>query len=552
MQEDASELTRRAVLAAAAAQALVAGTARAQDAARASGSVYEDIGAHGPGLPDVMVSNGRDVVRTDADGRWHLPVRAGDTLFVIKPPGFATPIDPATQLPRFAYNFLPEGTPPLGQRFAGLAPTGPLPDSVDFPLRRQEESPQFDVLLFTDPQPESLAEVGYVRDDVVATVAGVPAAFGITHGDLMFDDLSFYGRYNAIVGSVGRPWYNCCGNHDMNLEAPDNTHSRDTFKRTFGARYHAFQYAAATFLILDNVEYLGTDPTKPNGSGKYRGRFGADQLGFVRNVLANVPRDSLVVLSFHIPLRTLAGTEPNTANTDTAAFLEAISTHPNSVSFSGHTHTNEHWYFGADEGFGGGTHHHHVLAAVSGSWWSGPLDERGIPIALQTDGTPNGHHILSVDAGRYVTTLVPARDPVRGQLRIMLDSQVHRADPEVLHEYAVGALLTGPIAQAAAASTRLVVNLFDGGPRSTVTMRIGPAGPFVPMRRTVRRDPHVDEVYARNAATKKPWVRSAASTHIWQAGLPGDLAPGTHRVEVQARDEFGRLHAASMILEVAG
>ncbi len=33
------------------------------------------------------------------------------------------------------------------------------------------------------------------------------------------------------------------------------------------------------------------------------------------------------------------------------------------------------------------------------------------------------------------------------------------------------------------------------------------------MRRVERRDPFVDEVYARNAATRKPWVRSGRSTH---------------------------------------
>src|SRR5205823_1216245 len=144
--------------------------------------------------------------------------------------------------------------------------------------------------------------------------------------------------------------------------------------------------------------------------------FGPRQLAFVRNVLANVPRDQLVVVSFHIPLKTLAGTDPATANVDTREFLAAIGTHRNSVSFSGHTHTNEHWYFTAADGFPAGTHHHHVLAAVSGSWWSGPFDPRGIPMALQSDGSPNGFHILSVDRASYTTTLVPAHDPARSQM----------------------------------------------------------------------------------------------------------------------------------------
>ncbi len=565
MMDDAlahSGITRRQAVAGAAALGLtgVLAGAHAQTAApTARGSVFEDTdgsfrrGPGSKGVPDVLVSNGRDVAKTDADGRWSLPVQPGDAVFVIKPSGWMTAVDPATQLPRFSHLHLPDGTPAeIEPRFAGLAPTGALPDSIDFGLRRQLEPAAFNVILFTDTQPESLAEVGYIRDDVVAQTAGVTAAFGITHGDVMFDDLSYYDRYNRIIGAIGLPWHSCPGNHDINFEAPDNTHSRDTFKRVYGARHHAFQYAGATFLVLDNVEYLGADPAKPNSAGKYQGRFGPEQLGFVRNVLATVPRDSLVVVSFHIPLRTLEGTEPNTANTDTRDFLDAISTHPNSVSFSGHTHTNEHYYFGVADGFPGGMHHHHVLSAVSGSWWSGPFDERGIPVALATDGTPNGFHILSVDGPRYQTTLVPARDPARSQMRIVLDSQVHGGDPEVLRDYQPGALLTGAVAQAATGATRVVVNLFDGGPRSAVRMQVGLDGTAAPMLRVERRDPFVDEVYARNAATRKPRVKSGRSTHVWQATLPVNLLPGAHRITVLASDEHGRAHEGWLVLEVTG
>ena len=529
-------------------------TASLGDAQTARGTVFEDVDGSGrrapgsPGLAGVMVSNGRDVVKTDADGRWSLPVQPGQSLFVIKPTGFMTPVDPATQLPRFAYVHAPDGTPAsLGFRFAGLAPTGPVPDSIDFPLRRQDEPKRFDVLLFTDPQPETLAEIGYVRDDVVATTTGVPAAFGITCGDVMFDDLANYGRFNAIVGTIGLPWYNLPGNHDMNFEAPDNAHSRETFKRVFGSRTNAFQYGGATFITLDNVEYLGTDPSRPNGSGKYRGRFGPDQIAFIRNVLANVPVEGRVVVCHHIPLKTVLGTDPAFANTDTADFLAAIASHPDTVSFSGHTHTNEHWYLDRADG---GAHHHHVLAAVSGSWWSGPFDERGIPVALESDGSPNGFHILSIDGPRYETTLVPARDPSRGQMRIMLDSQLHRGDPEVLAEVMPGTLLNGPIAQAAAGSTRVVVNLFDGGPKSTVTMTLGRSGKPVPLAKVERLDPFVQEVYGRNAAVKKPWVKPDIVSHLFQATLPADLPVGTHRIAVVARDEYGRSHTGGMVLEV--
>jgi hypothetical protein len=429
-----------------------------------------------------------------------------------------------------------------------------LPDSIDFPLHRVQEPARFDAVLFTDPQPESLHELGYVRDDVVSVVDPSTAAFGITTGDIMFDDLSYYPRYNRIVGTIGLPWFNCRGNHDMNLEAPDNTHAAETFKRVYGARWRAFQYSGTTFILLDNVDYLGTDPSRPNGFGKYRGFFGERQLGFIRNVLANVPRDSLVVICFHIPLKTLAASDAANNTVDIKEFLAAIGTHSNTVSFCGHTHTNEHWYFTAADGYAavgqqGGTHHHHIMAAVSGSWWSGPFDARGIPMALQSDGTPNGFHILSVDGSGYTTTLVPAHDPSRGQMRVMLDSQLHAPNAEVIRDYHTGALLTSPISVDALGSTRLVVNLFDGGPRSKVEVSLA-GRPYKALAKVERLDPFVVEVYDRNADTKKPWVQAGKSTHIWQDTLPVDLGAGTHKVAVRATDEHGRVHTASMVLEV--
>jgi hypothetical protein len=516
----------------------------------ARGRVLEQTGNGTRAIPGILVSNGQDVVRTGTDGAWQLPIAEGDSVFVIKPTGWASPVDPITQLPHFAYVHSPTGSPAsLGLRFAGMAPTGPLPDSIDFVLRRQDEPTRFDALLLTDPQPESIAELGHVRDDVAAQLRDFPAAFGIGLGDLMFDDLAFYDRYNRIIGTAGIPWHNCPGNHDMNYEAPDNALSRETFKRIFGARYHAFQYGGATFLLLDNVEYLGTDASRPMAAGHYRGRFGPRQLAFVRNVLAQVPRDALVVVCHHIPLHTQLADEPANANTDTADFLAAIGTHPNCVSFSGHTHTNEHWYLGPDGKPASTGHHHHVLSAASGSWWSGPDDVRGIPAALATDGSPSGFHLLSVDGNQARTRLIPSHDPARSLLRIVLDSQAHEGAPELLRDAPPGALLAGPVAAAQLGSTRVVVNFFEGGPNSRVELAVGEGG-YTAMHQITRFDPFVQEVYGRNEPTIKPWVKPTKSTHIWQAGLPQTLPAGTHLIRVRARDEYGGMHATQFVLEV--
>jgi signal peptidase I len=530
----------------------------AGDATTVSGVVYENLSgglrrqAGDPGIAGVLVSNGRDVAKTDADGRYTLPIEDESTVFVIKPTGYATPVD-ENRLPRFYYIHQPNGSPStLKLRFRGIDPTGPLPASVDFALTKADEPQKFDVIVFTDPQPESHAEVDFIRDDVVNGLIGVTAAFGMTTGDIMFDDLSLYPRLNRIIGQIGLTWYNIGGNHDLNFEAPSARYSRETYKRIYGPSYYAFEYGGALFLMLDNVDYLGADPAKPRGGGAYEGRIGQRQLAFVDNVLKELPADKLVVVALHIPLRTYLSNGPGVSTADRGELLNLLGGRPHTISLSGHTHTTEHHYLGAADGFAGSEpHHHHVMTAVSGSWWSGPYDHRGIAAADSRDGSPNGFHILSIDGPTCSTRFQAASEPSGRQMRITLDSEFHGDRKEILRDFRMGQLLGSPISRENAFATDVVVNVFDGGPRTNVEYRIG-ARPPVKMERVVRPDPFVEEVFARNEATKKPWVKAEPCSHIWVARLPADLDAGTHCVAVRVTDEYGREHRDHLVVEIMG
>jgi hypothetical protein len=143
-----SEPSRRDVVkyGAAAAIAVAAGPVMAAAANTISGVVYENRSgatrraAGDPGIAGVLVSNGRDVVKTDAAGRYTLPIDDEESIiFVIKPTGYAVPVD-EQMLPRFYYIHQPAGSPQsLKLRYRGIEPTGTLPDSVDFALKKVDE-----------------------------------------------------------------------------------------------------------------------------------------------------------------------------------------------------------------------------------------------------------------------------------------------------------------------------------------------------------------------------------------------------------------------------
>ena len=197
------------------------------------------------GLSGVRVSNGQDVVQTDANGQYSLTVSDDTILFVIKPRGFMTPVD-ENHLPKFYYIHKPHGSPE-GLKYAGIEPTGPLPESIDFPLIEQPEADTFKVLVFGDTQPNNMQEIEWLAHDVIEEVIGIDAVFGLSLGDLVGDNLNLFRPLNEVMATVGIPWYNVYGNHDMNRLATDDRYADETFERVYGPTCYSYDWGPRPF-----------------------------------------------------------------------------------------------------------------------------------------------------------------------------------------------------------------------------------------------------------------------------------------------------------------
>lgn len=489
--------------------AVFALSASAQEVAK--GIVFNDANQNGAredgerGIGGVCVSNGREVVETARDGSYALPATHDMIVFVVKPRGWMTPVN-EDNLPQFYYIHNVAGDPEL--KYKGVGPTGPLPESIDFPLHRHKEGPEYRTVFFGDSQVSNEQEVAYLSHDILEDLAGVDAEFGVTLGDIVNNNLSIMEPLNDAVAKVGIPWYNVIGNHDHNQDVPDDTNAMDTFKRVYGPAYYAYQYGDVHFVALDSVHWTGDG---------YHAELGEAQLAFVKNYLEFVPKDALLVLMMHIPVMEF---------TDRDTLFAMLQDRPNTFSLSAHTHDQKNLFLGPDHGWHGSEPHHHLVHVTAcGSWWHGTSDEEAIPNTIMADGAPNGYSFITFDGTEYEVEFRAARRPADCQMTIYTPDFVASAD---------------------AANTKVIANIFAGSPKSTVEMRFGESGEWQPMTLAPQPDPYflkmkeLEPLLPDQAGTDLPKPKD--STHIWEATLPANPAPGLHEITVRTTDIYGRTY----------
>ncbi len=461
-------------------------------------------------LPDVRVSDGRQLVATDARGDFVFAAAPTGPVFAIKPAGYAFPVRD-DGLPDFWR------APDAATCEFELAPAPVVRDALD-------------VLVFSDPQTTDLREVGYYRDDVVAPLVGQHrAALGVTLGDVANDDLALYPAINAVTAQLGVPWLHVAGNHDLDAEADSDAASLATFRSVYGPDSFAWEEPEAVFVGLDNVV------VQPGRRPAYIGGLRDDQFAFLEAYLPGVPDDRLLVLMMHIPLFDAPAGRETFRDADRQRLYALLARHPRVLVLSGHRHVLQHRFHAAEDGFDGATPLHEFnVGAVSGAFWSGVPDAEGIPDARMADGTPNGHASLRVRAGgEYALAWHPARV---GDAPDATEAMALHA-PRVLRQGAYPAF-------------GVYANVYMGLPETRVEFRVGD-GTWRPMQRVAAPDPRLTLENARDdmAETLRGRDRSpeaVVSTHLWRGALPTDLPTGEHRVEVRAFDPWlGEQRAAT-------
>lgn len=516
---------------------------------QASGYVFHDENRNNTrdnkerGIPGVAISNGVDIVITGDDGYYGLPVSDKGSVFVIKPSGWITPLND-DNLPLFFYLHRPEGSPD-DYSYKGVEPTGDLPDEINFPLYEKETGDKFKILVFGDTQPWDIEEIDYLAEDIIHELIGInDISFGITMGDIVFDQLELFTPLNQAVAQTGVPWYNVMGNHDINYSAPEDILSGETYNNIYGPPNYAFVCGKVHFIIMDDI--IHEDKA---GSHRYVGGLRPDQFTFLKNYLKTVPKNDLIVLNMHIPL---AKQGNSFRQDDQAKLFDLLKGFPNTLSISAHTHMQENLFFHKDSSAWQREkpHHHFNIGTTSGSWWRGMKGETGIPHTLMRDGTPNGYAIITFDDIDYTIDWKVAGSPAKHRMNIHLPRGITAGSEE------------NPL---------LTVNFFNGSEYSELLYRIKGLTDWKEMERNRKPDPYyllldqrwnsfnelgfIDQWDNSPSLSGQPFPgrdlpAPQPSSHLWTSAIGTDWPAGRHTIEVRVKDMYGRVFTSYHTMRV--
>jgi 3',5'-cyclic AMP phosphodiesterase CpdA len=287
-------------------------------AADVSGIVFVDVNENGvrdagePPRVGAVVSNGLDVVRTDADGHYSLAKGPRGFIFVTRPAGFdcenwyrrdagdfALTQHPVEKEFFFVHmsdlHVFDQGAELIEEFGLGDPWWAPSTLAAWFTLRRINEmlvprfsvdpvedlrkalSPYRDVsdlsdtgvyLAYRDEFQREGSELGNVRGKVegaLEEIAALRPSFVLATGDLVLDanrapDDTLERRleiYRSATASMGVPVYSTIGNHELRGIVSEGTSERESdygfglFETTFGPTYYSFDRGAFHFVALD-------------------------------------------------------------------------------------------------------------------------------------------------------------------------------------------------------------------------------------------------------------------------------------------------------------
>ena len=494
-------------------------------AATVSGTVKDTSGNPMGGIP---VSDGFEVVVTDANGRYSIETdKAAGLLFISTPSGY-----------------VPAAMHANRPQFWRLITCPPDEDeTADFILSPADDS-TFSFIALADNQISNRhGEVNCFNTttvpDVNATIDSLRRAgrepFLLMLGDQAHDCYWKPNRYGlqeayADLEKLNAPVYSVMGNHDNDNTAMNDFDAAAEWRRNVGPNYYSFNKGGVHFVVLDNIEIVDNSPElSQDGECVYKHRITPYQLEWLRKDLALVADKSApLVVAMHAPLYYFPGGQKKYYIENADELLPLLDGFSNIRVLSGHTHVS---YAEAESD---GRIYENNYGAVCGSWWLNARVELGNDNNICRDGTPSGYAVWTWDGSRFSDFFKGTGLDRNVQFRAYDLNCVEFDNEDIAAEYIRGRKKQNEV----------LVNVWGYGPGWTVEMF--EKGKPLAVERVRTKDPlfllSCPVPYLAQGNKLIGTVRPVFTMHMFKARTKSAKTP----VEIRVTDREGRVYTQTM------
>lgn len=299
----------------------------------------------------VVVSDGVNVVTTDANGEYQMRTRNRQHVFVSTPADCEIPVD-ATGMPKHYKTIQLDDDAAIQINFDLKKRQAPVTDWTLVSMADVQIGTDYDINQWLNYcMPGTL--------DHVNSITGTK--YGIMLGDICWNAPDLYPTYKSNIARLGFPTFSVIGNHDHLRAGTDDVTSDEDYRNALGPTYYSTNIGDWHIVVLDDVLY--------NGVNNYARTITTQQLEWLEKDLQYVDKSKSIIVALHIP------TQFRNSNTDVsnkADLYNLVKDYHQVEILSGHWHYNLQCDIADNI-------HETTHGAVMGAWWNGNICNDGAP-----------------------------------------------------------------------------------------------------------------------------------------------------------------------------
>lgn len=481
-------------------------------------------------LEGVAVSDGYEVVVTDAKGFWQMKSdKANKYVFISVPSGYKVSSD---------------GVLPL---FYKKVDKKNVVERSDFYLVEDPGQDNHTMLFFGDMH---LAGRSANDDrsqfyDFTVDVNGYMAEnsgkkiYAMTLGDMTWDlywyDCNYaFAEYLEDIRRIkDLQVFQTIGNHDHDMRSAGDFSTVTKYKEILGPTYYSFNIGKVHYVALDDIQCTNDG----NGSRTYNDYLADEVMSWLAKDLALVPKSTPLVMTMHAPVY---GDNGSNSLGNTSALSKLIDGYKEVHFVTGHTHK----VYNVDKLDSGNIYEHNSGAVCATWWWTGKFSK----IGLGQDGAPAGYRIMEVDGTDFRWQFKPTGKTADIQFRTYdrntidltdsnwLSADVSAADKLSYYTFKASSWTGG-------SNENLVyINVWDYDPEWTVSVTEN--GKSLDVEKISAYDPlHIIAyvVPGLNKNSSKGFGTSS-TRHFFRT----KASSATSTLEIKVTDRFGRTYTETM------